>query len=144
MIAAENALAQKGRKMDYTAVPHAIFTSPQVASVGLTERQAEESGIRCRCSTISMALVPKAAVIKDIRGFIKMTIDDATERVLGVHILAPLAADMIHEGVLTVKYKLTLNDIIDTVHVFPTMSEAIKLVAQSFKRDIRKMSCCAD
>lgn len=119
--------------MDYFTIPHAVFTSPQVASVGLTEIQAEEMGIRCRCSTIPMTLVPKAVTINDTRGFIKMTIDNATEQILGVHILAPLAADMIHEGVLAVKYKLTLDDIIDMVHVFPTMSETIKLTAQSFK-----------
>lgn len=88
--------------------------------------------------------MPKAVAIKDTHGLIKMTIEDATERILGVHILAPLAADMIHKGVLAVKYKLTLDNIIDMVHVFPTMSEAIKLTAQSFKQDIRKMSCCVE
>lgn len=54
------------------------------------------------------------------------------------------ASNMNHKGVLAVKYKLTLDNIIDMVHVFPTMSEAIKLTAQSFKQDIRKMSCCID
>jgi mercuric reductase len=55
-----------------------------------------------------------------------------------------MAADLIHEATLAVKFKLTIDDIVDTVHVFPTMSEAIKLVAQSFKRDITKMSCCVE
>lgn len=143
-IAAENALANKGKKMDISAVPHAVFTMPQAASVGLTEKQAEEKGITCRCSTISMELVPKALLAKDTRGLIKMVIDAKTERILGVHILASLAADMIHEGVLAVKYGMTIDDIIDTVHVFPTMTEAVKLVAQSFRKDIGKMSCCAE
>ncbi len=143
-IAAENALADKGKKMDFGAVPHAVFTIPQVASVGLTEKQAEEKGITCRCSAIPMELVPKALLAKDTRGLVKMVIDAKTERILGVHILASLAADMIHEGVLAVKYGLTIDDIIDTVHVFPTMTEAVKLVAQSFRKDISKMSCCAE
>jgi mercuric reductase len=65
-------------------------------------------------------------------------------RIVGVHILSSIAADMIHEAVMAVKYKLTIDDIIDTVHVFPTMSEAIKLVATSFKQDISKLSCCAE
>ncbi len=143
-IAAENAFASKGKKMDLSAVPHAVFTIPQVASVGLTEKGAEEKGIICRCSTIPMELVPKALLAKDTRGLVKMVIDAKTERILGVHILASLAADMIHEGVLAVKYGLTIDDIIDTVHVFPTMTEALKLVAQSFRKDISKMSCCAE
>jgi mercuric reductase len=73
-----------------------------------------------------------------------MVIDAKTERILGVHILASMAADMIHEGVLAVKYGLTIDDIIDTVHVFPTLTEAVKLVSQSFRKDISKMSCCAE
>ncbi len=143
-IAAENALAGKRKKMDFSAVPHAVFTMPQVASVGLTEKKAEEKGIICRCSTIPMELVPRAVLAKDTRGLVKMVIDAETERILGVHILASLAADMIHEGVLAVKYGMTIDDIIDTVHVFPTMTEAVKLVAQSFRKDISKMSCCAE
>lgn len=143
-IAAENVLADKRKKMDFSAVPHAVFTTPQVASVGLTEEKAEKKGIACRCSTIPMELVPRAVLAKDTRGLIKMVIDDKTERILGVHILASLAADMIHEGTLAVKYGMTIDDIIDTVHVFPTITEAIKLVAQSFRKDISKMSCCAE
>ena len=143
-IAAENALTNRGKKMDFGAVPHAVFTIPQVASVGLTEKQADDKGITCRCSAIPMELVPKALLAKDTRGLIKMVIDARTERIIGVHILASLAADMIHEGVLAVKYGLTIDDIIDTVHVFPTMAEAVKLVAQSFRKDISKMSCCAE
>lgn len=143
-IAAENALADKGKRMDLSAVPHAVFTIPQVASVGLTEKGAEEKGITCRCSTIPVELVPKALLAKDTRGLVKMVIDAKTERILGVHILASLAADMIHEGVFAVKYGMTIDDIIDTVHVFPTMTEAVKLAAQSFRKDISKMSCCAE
>ncbi len=143
-IAGENALANKGKKIDFSAVPHAVFTIPQVASVGLTEKQAEEEGIICRCNTIPMELVPKALLANDTRGLIKMVIDAKTERILGVHILASLAAEMIHEGVFAVKYGMTIDDIIDTVHVFPTMTEAVKLVAQSFRKDISKMSCCAE
>ncbi len=143
-IAAENALAGRGKKMNFSAVPHAVFTIPQVASVGLTEKRAEEIGITCRCSTIPMELVPRAVLAKDTRGLVKMVIYAETERILGVHIVASLAAEMIHEGALAVKYGMTIDDIIDTIHVFPTMTEAVKLVAQSFRKDVSKMSCCAE
>src|SRR6058998_2072872 len=142
--AAENALLGAHRKIDFLPVPRAIFTSPQVASVGLTEKQAHEQGYECACRTIPMLKVPKAIVIRDTRGLIKMVAEASTGRILGVHILADGAADMIHEAVLAVKYKLTIDDIIDTVHIFPTMTESIKLVATSFRKDIDELSCCAE
>ena len=77
----------------------------------------------------------------DEHGLIKIVIDAKTERVLGVHVLSTNAADIIMEGVLAVKYNMTLDDIIETTHVFPMLSEAFKIGALSFKRDIRKLSC---
>jgi mercuric reductase len=91
-----------------------------------------------------MELVPKAQVIKDARGIIKMVVDPWTEEIKGIHIVSPLAAEMIHEAVLIVKNRLKLDDITDTTHVFPTLSEAIKKVAHAFKRDVSTMSCCID
>src|SRR5438445_2404139 len=142
--ATENALSGTHRKIDFLPVPRAIFTSPQVASVGLTEKQAHEQGYECACRTIPMSKVPKAVVIRDTRGVVKMVVDASRGRILGVHILAENAADIIHEAVLAVKYKLTIDDIIDTVHVFPTITESIKLVATSFRKDIDELSCCAE
>ncbi len=142
--AAENALSGTHKKIDFLPVPRAIFTSPQVASVGLTEKGAHEHGIECACRTIPMSKVPKAIVIRDTRGLIKMVAEASTGRILGVHILADGAADIVHEAVLAVKYKLTIDDIIDTVHVFPTMTESIKLAATSFRKDIDELSCCAE
>lgn len=143
-IAAENALANRGLRMDYRAVPHAVFTNPAVASVGATDAEANaQGGIRCACNTILMEKVPKAIVVGDTRGLVKIVVDADSQKILGVHILASLAPDMIHEGVLAVKHGLTLEDILETVHVFPTHSEAIKLAALSFFEDVDKMSCCA-
>ncbi|MBI2830201.1 MAG: FAD-dependent oxidoreductase, partial [Chloroflexi bacterium] len=143
-IAAGNALEGSANTIDYDSVPKAVFTDPQVASVGLTDAEFMRRHKVCSCRTLEMARVPKARVIKETRGVIKMVIDPRTGVIVGVHIVAPGAADLIHEATLAVKFKLTIDDVIDTVHVFPTMSEAIKLVAQSFKRDISKMSCCIE
>ena len=142
--AAENALLGTHRKIDFLPVPRAIFTSPQVASVGLTEKEAHEGGYECACRTIPMSKAPKAIIIRDTRGLVKMVVEASTGRILGVHILAENAADIIHEAVLAVKHKLTVDDIIDTVHVFPTMTESIKLAATSFRKDIDQLSCCAE
>jgi mercuric reductase len=141
-IASENALKGTHRKLDLSAVPHAVFTNPQVASVGLTDAQVATKGMRCDCRVLDMSLVPKSAIVSDERGLIKMVIDNDTRRILGVHIVSPIAADMIHEAVMALRFKATIDDIVDTVHVFPTFTEAMKLVAESFTKDVSNMSCC--
>lgn len=119
--AAENALTVSHKKIDFLSVPSAIFTSPQAASVGLTEKQAIERYGVCDCRTLDMNEVPKALIVNEIKGLIKMVVNpNENNRIVGVHILADIAADMIHEAVMAVKNRLTIDDIIDTVHVFTT------------------------
>lgn len=143
--AAENALTGIHKKVDLLSAPSAIFTSPQVASVGITEKQMMQKYGYCSCRTLRMDKVPKALTVNDTKGLVKMVVDSKKKnRIIGFHILSSIAADIIHEAVMAVKYGLTIDDIIDTVHVFPTMSEAIKLVATSFKQDVSKLSCCAE
>ncbi len=143
-MAVENALADGDRSLNYDHVPSAVFTNPQVASVGLTEAEEMRRFGSCSCRTIRLETLPKALAINEDRGLFKMVIHPETGKVLGVHIVAPHAADLIHEGVLEVKCGLTANDIVDTVHVFPTLSEGIKRVAQAFMRDVSRMSCCVE
>ncbi|RMD90437.1 MAG: mercury(II) reductase, partial [Calditrichaeota bacterium] len=113
-------------------------------SVGLTDEAANGKGIKCACGILPFELVPKAHIIGDTRGLIKIVTEKGSKRIVGVHILAPHAADLIHEATLAVKFKLTIDNIIDTVHVFPTLSEAFKLAAQSFYRDVGGLSCCTE
>lgn len=141
-LATGNALNNEKRTINYLEVPYAVFTSPQVAGVGVSEKEYLKRYGTCYCRTVYMNQVPKALAVKKTRGVIKMTIHHETDKIMGVEIVAPLAADMIHEAALAIKFDLTIDDIIDTVHVFPIFSEAIKLVAQAYTRDISKMSCC--
>ena len=143
-MAAENALTGSERAVNYDHVPHAVFTNPQVASVGITEEEVMRRFNACACRTIYMDMVPKAMTINEDRGVFKMNIHPENSKILGVHIVSPHAADLIHEATLAVKFGLTIDDIIDTVHVFPTLSEGIKRVAQAFTRDISVMSCCVE
>src|SRR5579863_6054845 len=129
-IAVENAITGSHHKFDYVSVPSAVFTHPEVASVGLTEKRAEEMGIECSCRGLEFRVVPKANLIHETNGYIKMVVEAKTERVIGVHILASGAAELIHAAVLAVKFKHTIRDIRSTLFVFPTLSESIKLVAQ--------------
>ncbi len=143
-LAAENAFSVIQRNINYDHVPSAVFTNPQVASVGLTEEEEMRRFQACACRTISMDAVPKALATNEDRGVFKMVIHPENGKVLGVHIVSPNAADLIHEATLAVKFGLTVHDIIDTVHVFPTLSEGIKRAAQAFTRDISVMSCCIE
>lgn len=141
-LAAENALTEPVRSINYDHVPHAVFTSPQVASVGLTEEEEMRRFGACLCRTVRMDVVPKAIAIKQEWGLFKMVVHPSSHKILGTHIVSPNAADLIHEAALAVKLGLTLDDITDTVHVFPTLSEGIKWAAQAFTRDVSRLSCC--
>ena len=143
-VATVNAFTKAKATINKNEIPKAIFTDPEVATVGLTDAEAHGKGLKCACNVLPFSLVPKASIINDTKGAIKIVIDYKTHKILGVHIIAPNAADLIHEGVLAVKFGLTIDDIIDTVHVFPTLSEGIKLAAQSFYKDVSKMSCCTE
>ena len=142
--AAENALNMPWKTINYDEIPHAVFTNPEVASVGITEEEEMRRFNACSCRTIPIEMVPRAEAMKKTRGVFKMVIHPENSKILGVHIVAPHAAELIHEATLAVKFGLTIDDIIDTVHVFPTLSEGIKRVAQAFTRDISQMSCCVE
>jgi mercuric reductase len=143
-LVASNALNGEKRTIDYDRVPHAVFTNPQAASVGLTEREYVRRGGACECRVIGMDRIPKALTVGDTRGVLKMVADSKSRRVVGVHIVSPLAADMIHAAAYALRGGLTVEDIIDTVHVFPTFSESIKFAAESFHHDMSRMSCCIE
>ncbi len=132
------------KKINYNEVPHAVFTSPEVAAVGITEEEFMKKYNTCLCRTITLDHVEKAAAIKDERGLIKMVVDPETKVVIGVHIIGPMAADIITTATYAIKNKMTIYDIRDTVHVFPTLSEMIKKVAQSFDQNLDEMACCVE
>ncbi|GMQ94915.1 MAG: mercury(II) reductase [Patescibacteria group bacterium] len=141
-LASKNALGGTKDSIDYDTVPYAIFTDPQFASVGWTEaRQVKETGT-CACRTVPFTVIPKAQVIRRTEGLIKMSIDPKTKRILGIHILAPNASDLIAQAATLIKNKNTIDDVIHSTPVFPTLSEAIKYAALAFVKDISKLSCC--
>jgi mercuric reductase len=142
--AVRNAFEGADLTIDVREFPRAVFTDPQVALVGYTEEEYHaETGV-CACRSVSMEYVPKAQILKDTRGMIKMGINPSTRQVVGVNIVAYNASELIHEGVLAYKFGLTIDDIIQTPHVFPTMMEGLKKVSHSFYRDISVMSCCIE
>ena len=101
----------------------------------------KQTGV-CACRTVSFADIPKAIIIRRTEGLIKMGIDPKTKEILGVHILAPQASELIAEAMMLVKNKNTIDDVTSSLPMFPTLSESIKIVALSFTKDISKISCC--
>lgn len=144
-IVAHNAFSDgEIRSFDPRVVPRSIFTDPQIGIVGMTEEEAIAAGHPCWCNTVSMALVPRAGAIRDTRGIIKMVADAKTNEVLGVAMIGPAAAEVIHEAAMALRYRARIQDFVDLLHVYPTMAEALKIVAISRTKDPKKLSCCAE
>ncbi len=142
-VAAENALTGNVRRYDLTALPKITFTDPAVASVGLTEDQARAAGLEPLVSKLPLEHVPRSLAARDTRGFVKLVADAATRKIIGAHILAAEAGEMITEPALAIKFGLTIEDLTATFHPYLTLSEGIKLAAQTFNKDVAKLSCCA-
>lgn len=139
-----NAFGDERESIDYAEVPKVVYTSPEVASVGVTEAEYMAEHGTCTCRTIDVADLPKARAVGDDRGLVKVVKHHETDAVVGVHAVAQRAADMITEATLAVAYGLTVDEVIDTVHPFPTFSEAIKRACQAFRRDVTVMACCVE
>lgn len=142
-VAAENAVSDAGRRMDYKALPRVTFTNPNIAAVGLTDEQARAEGYDCECRVLEFEHIPRPIVNLDTRGVFKIVAERGTGKVLGVHAIAPNAGDVILAGVYAVKFGLTVQDLADTWAPYLTMAEGIKLTAQTFTRDVSMLSCCA-
>ena len=143
-IAAHNALSGEPlHQVDHSVIPRTIFTDPQVAVVGMTDEEAVAVGIACNCNTIPLSVVPRAGAIRDTRGVIKMVLDGSTRRVVGISMLGVNAGEVIGEAAMALRFGATADDFIDLIHVYPTMAEALKIVAISFTKDVNRLSCCA-
>nr|WP_241432799.1 mercury(II) reductase [Natrinema pellirubrum] len=142
--AVKNAFGDESVDIDYDAVPAVVFTSPEVAAVGTTEREYMDEHGTCSCRTVQMEDVPRAKAAENTDGLVQVVKHHETDEIVGVHMVGPRAADMIMEATLAVRFGLTVDNIIDTVHPFPTFSEAFKQACQAFRRDTSTMSCCIE
>ena len=142
-LAVDNALTGAHRQVDYRHLPRVIFTSPALAAVGMTDRQAREAGIRCECRVLPLEHVPRAIVNRDTRGLIKIVADADTGRILGITALAKDAGDVAAAGVYILEAGMTVDQVANLWSPYLTMTEGLKLTAQSFTTDITRLSCCA-
>lgn len=142
-IAAENALSQAGRSVDYRYLPRVTFTSPAMASVGLTHAQAVQHGYQADSRVLALEHVPRAVVNRDTRGMVKLVADSVSGRLLGVHAVADGAGELAAAAVYALAAAMTVEQVAGMWCPYLTMAEAIKLTAQTFTRDVSKLSCCA-
>ena len=134
IVAVNNALAQdngkdnkgKDMEMDYSAIPSAIFTTPEIASVGIKEAEAKEQCMEVNVGRFPYGANGKALAMGEEEGFVQVVVERATERVVGCSIVGAHATDLIGEVALAVKAGLKTADIIETVHAHPTLPEIIQ------------------
>lgn len=124
LIAAAN-VAGIAQRMDYSVVPGCIYTSPEIATVGMTEAEAIKQGNKVKVGRFPVSANGKSMIMGETEGLIKIVTDETTGEILGTHILAPRATDMIAEMCLAMKLESTVEEISNTIHPHPTVSEII-------------------
>lgn len=121
-------------KVDYSVIPWATFTEPEVARVGLNEAEANEKGIPFEVTTYGLDDLDRAIADGEAHGFVKVLTVPGKDRILGVTIVGEHAGDLIAEYVLAMKHGLGLNKILGTIHIYPTLAEANKYAAGAWKQ----------
>jgi dihydrolipoamide dehydrogenase len=112
-------------------IPSAIFTDPEIATVGLGEQQAKEKNIEIRVGKFPFAALGRAMAVNETDGFIKVVADKASHEILGVHIVGPSATDLISEGALALEMHAFLEDVGLTIHPHPTLGEGMMEASQN-------------
>ena len=130
-------------ELDLSTMPAVIFTDPQVATVGLTEAEANAKGINTVSRQLDLENVPRALANFETRGFIKLVVNENTQELIGAQILAENAGEIIQTAALAIHNQMTVDSLASQLFPYLTMVEGIKLCAQTFSKDVKELSCCA-
>jgi mercuric reductase len=131
-VAAANMFAGKPVRADYRVVPRVTFTEPPIASVGLTEEQAQATGRNVRCALIEVVALGKALVESEAKGLVKLVADADSGEILGGHIAAVAAGEIIHEVVAAMVAHATMRGLAEAIHAFPNFAEGVKAAARQW------------
>jgi len=129
--------------LDLRTMPAVVFTDPQVATVGLSEAEAHLKDIETDSRTLTLDNVPRALANFDTRGFIKIVAEAGSDRLLGVQAVADQAGELIQAAALAIRNGMTVDDLAGQLFPYLTMVEGLKLCAQTFRKDVKQLSCCA-
>jgi len=124
-IAVADRIAGKYGHVNYELIPSVIYTAPEIAWAGKTEAQAKEAGIDCKAGVFPFAASGRAKAMESTAGFVKLIANRATDEILGVHIIGPLAGELIAEAVLAMEFRGSAEDLQRTIHAHPTLAEAV-------------------
>lgn len=124
-VVAAEAIMGKKPKVDFSTIPYCVYTKPELAGVGMTEKQAKDAGFKVKTGTFPLYANGKSMIMNETGGIVKFVCDASTEEILGLHIAGPRATDLIVEGALAIRLEATINEIITTIHAHPTVGEAI-------------------
>ncbi|MFA5861830.1 MAG: dihydrolipoyl dehydrogenase [Candidatus Thermoplasmatota archaeon] len=130
LVAAAHIAGDKGAALDYKALPWAVFTEPEIATVGLTEQQAKDKGLEVAVGRFPYGALGRAKSINFIDGFVKIVAEKKTDLILGVHIVGAEASNMIAEAALAIEMGATAKDLAMTIHTHPTFPEALMEAAE--------------
>jgi dihydrolipoamide dehydrogenase len=128
-VAAE-VIAGRPAELDYRAIPAVVFTDPEVATVGLSEKEAREKGYQASVGKFPFAASGRAMSVNETEGFVKIVIDHKSKAILGVHIVGPDASDLIAEASLAIEMGGCAEDLALTIHAHPTLAEAVMEAAK--------------
>ena len=129
--------------LDLATMPTVVFTDPQVATVGYTQTQAREAGFDAEGRTLTLDNLPRALVNFDTRGFIKLVAEAGSGRLLGAQAVTAHAGEIIQTAAIAIRARMTVHDLADQLFPYLTMVEGLKLAAQTFTKDVSRLSCCA-
>jgi len=132
VVAAENVMSIPS-PIDYSAIPRCVYTDPELAFVGLSEKDAREQFGNVNVGRFPLFASGRAVTIGEATGIIKIVSDGVSGRILGVHMMAPYASELIHECALAIKLKATIDDLASIVHAHPTLAEAVREAALDTK-----------
>ena len=130
-ICAVETMAGKEAALNYDVMPSCIFTNPEIASVGLTEKKAKDKGLDIRARKFLFAGIGKAHVLGETDGFIKLVVDSSSDKILGAQIIGPHATELIAEISPCVQFGITSEKLASVIHAHPTLSEIICEVSEA-------------
>jgi dihydrolipoamide dehydrogenase len=128
-VAVAERIAGRHGHVEFNTIPWVIYTAPEIAWVGKTGQQLKSEGVQFRTGQFPFMANGRARALGDTRGFVKFVADAATDRVLGVHIIGPMASEMISEAVVAMEFHASSEDIALICHAHPSLSEAMKEAA---------------
>jgi pyruvate/2-oxoglutarate dehydrogenase complex dihydrolipoamide dehydrogenase (E3) component len=142
-IAIEDMFGRDPAPADYSVLPTAIFTEPELAAVGLTEQEARDQGIDHEAVVHDIKYVQRSSYKEQKRGLYKIVYETGTRRVLGIHVVAPNGGDIVHGLSLGLRLGATVDDLAAMHHVFPTFAEGVKAAAeQAMPQPVEMAAIC--